>query len=221
MIDDFCKAHLPVEPHPGPQAARSRSERLTLALFGPWQAFGSARSFSRYARRHLCAAVPRLPTRAQFNRQLRRHQPALVLRVLHLVHRLAAPPCPYEALDSTGGPTRDAKRRGPGWLPGLANSGWSNRLGWYEGFPLLLAVSPGGVITGVGFGPARTKDPLVAETFFALRRCPPPQWPGAGAPAHGPYVVDQGFAGAPDHTAWYQHYGASGICPPKRHGKRP
>jgi hypothetical protein len=221
MIDDFCKAHLPVEPHPGPQAALSRSEVLTLAIFGQWQAFGSERGLYRYAQRHLRAAFPSWPTRAQFNRQLRRHQLALVLSVLHLVQLLAAQQCPYEALDSTGVATRDAKRRGPGWLPGLANIGWSNRLGWYEGFHLLLAVSPVGVITGFGFGPASTKDQLVAETFFALRRCPQPQWRGAGAPAHGPYVVDKGFAGALDHTAWYQHYGASVICPPKRNSKRP
>jgi hypothetical protein len=34
-------------------------------------------------------------------------------------------------------PIRDAKRRGASWLPGLADIGWSNRLGWYEGFHLL------------------------------------------------------------------------------------
>jgi hypothetical protein len=74
-----------------------------------------------------------------------------------------------------------AKRRGPGWLPGLATIGWSNRLGWYEGLHLRLAVSPVGVITGVGFGSASTQDQRLAETFFARRRCPHPQWCGAGA----------------------------------------
>jgi len=118
-------------------------------------------------------------------------------------------------------PTREAQRRGAGWLPGLANSGWSNRLGWYEGWPRRLAVSPGGVITGFGFGPARTKAQGVAETFFVLRRCPPPQGRGAGAPAQGPSVVDKGFAGASQHLAWSQPYGARVICPPKRHSRRP
>jgi hypothetical protein len=205
MIDDFCKASLPAESHPGPHAALSRSEVLTLAIFGQWQGFGSARGVYRSAQRHLRPAFPCWPTRTQFNRQLRRHQPALVLCFLHLVQRLATQPCPYEALESSGAPTRAAKRRGAGWLPGLANSGWSNRLGWYEGFPLLLAVAPVGVITGFGFGPASTKDQLLADTFFALRRYPQPQGQGAGAPAHGPYVVDKGFAGAPKHTAWYPH----------------
>ena len=46
---------------------------------------------------------------------------------------------PLEVLDSSGVPTRSAKRRGAGWLAGKADIGWSNRLGWYEGFHLLLA----------------------------------------------------------------------------------
>ena len=221
MIDDFCKASLPPEGHPGPAAVLSRSEVLTLAIFGQWEGFGSERGFYRYAQRHLRSAFPRLPTREQWNRQLRHQQPALVLCVLHLVQLLAVPQGPYEALDSSGVPTRDAKRRGRGWLPGLANVGWSNRLGWYEGFHLLLAVTPGGVITGYGFGPASTKDQLLADTFFALRHCPQPQWRGAGAPAHGPYVVDKGFEGVADHIAWAQHYGVCVICPPKRNSKRP
>jgi hypothetical protein len=219
MIDEFCKASLPAETPPGPQAALSRRAVLTLAIFGQWQEFGSERGFYRYAQRHLRAAFPSLPARPPFHRQLRHHQPALVLGVLHLGQLLAAQQCPSEALDSSGIPIRDAKRRGLGWLPGLANSGWSNRLGWYEGFHRLLAVSPVGVITG--FGAASPKDQLLADTFFALRRFPQPQWSGAGAPAQGPYVVDKGFAGAADHTAWAQQYGVRGICPPKRNSTRP
>lgn len=117
--------------------------------------------------------------------------------------------------------TRDAKRRGLGGLPGLAHIGWSNRLGCYEGFHLLLAVAPVGVITGFGFGPASTQDQRLADTLFALRRSPQPQWRRAGAPAQGPYVGDKGFAGVAAHTAWAQQYGARVICPPKRHSTRP
>jgi Transposase DDE domain len=103
----------------------------------------------------------------------------------------------------------------------LADIGWRNRLGWYEGFHVLLAVNPVGVITGFGFGAASTKDQPLADTFFALRRFPPPQWHGAGAPAHGPYVIDKGFEGAAWHMHWRQHYGAAVICPPKRHSQQP
>ena len=130
MADDFCKISLPPESHPGPPAALSRSEVVTLALFGQWQGFGSERGFYRYAQRHLRAAFPSLPAREQYNRQVRRQHAALVAFFLYLVHLLAAQCCAYEALDSSGVPTRDAKRRGAGWLrqgwPILAGvTGWA------------------------------------------------------------------------------------------------
>jgi hypothetical protein len=106
---------------------------VTLALCGQWQGFGSERGFYRYAQRHLRAAFPSLPAREQFNRQMRQHHDALVAFFRHLAALLAAQRCAYEALDSSGVPSRDAKRRGAGWLPGLADIGWSNRWGWYEG----------------------------------------------------------------------------------------
>ena len=221
MVDDFCKTSLPQAEHPGPQAPLSRSEVVTLALFGQWQGFGSERGFYRYAWRHLRAAFPQLPTRPQFNRQVRQQHETLVAFFLHLVQHLDAPRCPYEALDSAGGPTREAKRRGAGWLPGLADIGWSNRLGWYEGFHLLLAVNPVGGMTGFGFGAARTKDQPLADPCFALRRWPPPGWRSVGGPALGPYVVDKGFEGQAHHAAWWQTYGAQVICPPKRNSQTP
>src|SRR5919201_2751772 len=133
MADDFGKTSLPPHLHPGPQAALSRSEVVTLALFGQWQGFGSERGFYRYAQRHLRAAFPQLPTREQYNRQVRQQHTALGAFFLYLVHLLAAQRCAYEALDSSGVPNRDAKGRGAGGLPGLADIGWSNRPGWYEG----------------------------------------------------------------------------------------
>jgi hypothetical protein len=221
MVDDVCKTFLPAESHRGPLATLSRSEVVTLAIFGQWQSFGSERGFYRYTQRHLRAAFPQLPTREQFNRQMRQHHAALVAFCLHLVQCLAAQRCAYEALDSAGVPTRDAKRRGAGWLPGLADIGWSNRLGWYEGFHLLLAVTPVGAITGFGFGAASTKDQPLAETFFALRCWPQPGLPSVGAPARGPYVVDKGFEGQANHVTWQHTYGAQVICPPKRNSRAP
>jgi hypothetical protein len=162
-----------------------------------------------------------LPTREQCNRQVRQEHEALVACFLHLVQLLAAQQCPYEALASSGIPTRDAQRRGAGWLPGLAAIGWSNRLGWYAGFHLLLAVHPMGGITGFGCGPASTKDQPLAETFFALRPYPHLGLPSVGAPASGPYVVDQGCAGHANQMAWWRAYGAQVICPPKRNSRAP
>lgn len=65
-------------PHPGPAAALSTSEVITLALFSQWRQFPSERAFYRYAERHLLSAFPTLPARSQFNRLLRCHDDAIV-----------------------------------------------------------------------------------------------------------------------------------------------
>ncbi|MFZ0254050.1 MAG: transposase [Gammaproteobacteria bacterium] len=221
MADDFCKQCVPAEHRPGPAAALSRSEVVTLAVFGQWQGFGSERGFYRYARRHLRGAFPSLPDRTQFNRLMRQHAAAVVACFLHIVQRLEAQRCAYEALDGTAAVTRDAKRRGLGWLPGIADIGWSNRLGWYEGFHVLLSVNPIGVITGFGFGAASTKDQPLAETFFALRAYPDPGLAGLGAPAQGAYVADKGFEGQDRHRYWQEAYGAEVLCAPQRNSRHP
>jgi hypothetical protein len=221
MVDELCKTSLPPEPHAGPRSALRRREVVTWAIFGPWEPFGRERGVYRYAQRQLRAACPRLPTRAQCNRQRRQHHGALVACLLHLVQRLAGRCWPSEALDSSGMPTRDAKRRGAGGLPGGADRGWSHRLGWSEGVPLRLAVPPRGVSTGVGCGAARTKEQPLAAPCLALRRQPQPGLARVGAPACGPYVVDQGCEGHANHQPWWRAYGAQVICPPKRTSPAP
>jgi hypothetical protein len=74
--------------------------------------------------------------------------------------------------------------------------GWSNSLGCYEGFCLLVSVNPQGVISGLGFAPASTKDQPLAQTFFALRCETHPRLGSVGSAALGPYVADKGFEGA-------------------------
>ncbi len=104
---------------------------------------------------------------------------------LHLAKVMGARKCSYQALDSSAMPVvRDAKRRGSGWLTGYADIGWSNRLGRYEGFRLLVAVDPVGVITG--FGPASATDQQVAETLFAVRHQPNRRLRSAGCASSGP-----------------------------------
>ena len=220
MADDFCKYQLPPEKTPGPKPSLTRSEVVTLALFGQWSCFLSERGFYRYASRHLRPAFPTLPYREQFNRLMRRHYEAIVAFFRYLAAWLQSQDCPYEALDCTGVPTRNAKRRGAGWLAGQADIGWSNRLGWYEGFHLLVSASPQGVITGFSFAPASTKDQPMAEDFFAFRHDPQPRVPTVGEPAAGYYVVDQGFEGRERHQHWYHDYGAQVVCPPQRNSRR-
>ena len=118
-------------------------------------------------------------------------------------------------------PVRDAKRRGEGWLAGFADIGWSNRLGWYEGFRLLVAVDPKGVITGFGFSAASATDQQVAETFFAVRHRPNSRLTSVGSAAMGHYVADKGFEGAQNHRRrWLDLYGARIIHPPKRNSRK-
>jgi hypothetical protein len=138
---------------------------------------------------------------------------------LYLVEHMQAQHCLYEALDSSGIPTRDAKRRGTGWLAGQADIGWSNRMGWYEGFHLLTSITPTGVMTGFGFAPASCNDHRLAETLFAARHDPSPRLPRVGAPAHGVYVADKGFAGDQVHERWQAQYDAEVVSPPHQRSK--
>ena len=217
-VDDFCQSQ-PPKRKPGPHPSLCASEVITLSLFARWSRFSSERDFYRYAQTNLTDAFPSLPERSQFNRLVRSHTELIEAFYLHLVALLEVRKRPYEALDSSAMPTRDCKRRGHGWLAGQADIGWSNSLGWYEGFSLLTATDPTGVITGFGFSSASIADQQVAESFFAVRARPNPRIGSAGSATLGPYVVDKGFEGAENHFRWLDNYGARLICPPKRNAR--
>jgi hypothetical protein len=218
--DTFDKTH-PTPPHPGPPAALSASEVITLALFAQWQQFPSEAAFYRYACTPLRPLFPTLPSRAQFNRLVREHTEPMTAFALALGQDLATgDERSFEALDGTGVVTRNRKRRGGGWLAGLTDIGWCTRLGWYEGVRLLLAVTPHGAITGWGIGPASTNDRVLAETFFAGRATPQPGLPSVGAPTSDCYVADMGFAGRACEARWVTTYGALVICPPQSDSDR-
>lgn len=221
IVDDFCQSRPPTK-RPGPQPALSDSEVITLAIFARWARFRSERDFFRYAQSCLREAFPTLPDRSQFNRLVRSLVDQIEEVALHLLTLMPDTQggAAYEALDASAMPVRNAKRRGEGWLAGHADIGWSNNLGWYEGFCLLVAVAPTGAITGFGFAPASTKDQPLAETFFALRAQPTPRLKSVGSAASGPYVVDKGFEGEDNHRRWRNRYGAQVICSPKRNGRK-
>jgi hypothetical protein len=221
MVDDFCQSR-PPRRRPGPDASLSESEIITLAIFARWSRFNSERDFYRYATGRLRDAFPTLPERSQFNRLVRSRTELIEAFVLHLVSLLTdTRKCPYQALDSSAMPIRDCKRRGHGWLAGQADIGWSNSIGWYEGFSLLVAIEPSGVITGFCFGSASTADQPLAETFFAVRANPDPRLEGAGSAFSGTYVADKGFEGEENHRRWLECYGAEVVHPPKRNSKKP
>lgn len=221
MVDDFRQSRPPKGQPPGPDASLSPSEVATLAIFARWSRFASERDFYRYASTRLRDAFPDLPDRSQFNRSVRHNLGFIEEMALHLASVMKAQRCPYQALDSSAMPVRDAKRRGEGWLVGFADIGWSNRLGWYEGFRLLVAVDPTGVITGFGFCAASATDQQAAETFFAVRHRPNSRLPSAGSASTRPYVADKGFEGAENHRRWLNLYGACVIHPPKRNSCKP
>jgi hypothetical protein len=220
MVDDFCHSRAPKRV-PGPEASLCASEVITLAIFARWSRFGSERDFYRYAETNLRSAFPTLPSRPQFNRLLRSYTELIEDFFLHLAALLQAPKCPYEALDTSAMPTRDCKRRGHGWMAGQADIGWSNSLGWYEGFSLLTAVDSSGVITGFCFGSASSSDQQMAETFFAVRAWPHRRLISVGSKCWGPYnSLLKGFEGAENHRRWLESYGADVIHPPKRNSRK-
>lgn len=220
LVDDCCKALPAATRGPGRPAALTRSEVVTLALFSQWARFTSERDFARYAASRLRGAFPHLPHRSQVNRRIRAEYATIVDIGQAVAAQLGVADAAYEVLDATAAPVRNFKRRGGGWLPEYAALGKSSRLGWYEGFHLLVAASPDGVITGYGFGPGSTKDQPLAETFFAARATADPRLPTVGPPSGEPYVADSGFIGADRHTHWQAAYGARVICAPYRSALR-
>jgi len=216
IVDDLAKQEPPASPGVGRQASLTESKVVTLALFGQWEQFPSERAFHRYATHHLRGAFPTLPDYGQFNRLVRQHSPAIDRFFVHMVERLGGREALYEAMDTTAAPTRNAKRRGRGWLAGLTSIGWSNRLGWFEGFRALLSTNPDGIITGFAYAPANTNDRTMAGSSFALRSAPDPRLQTVGARPRGPYVLDRGFEGRRRAREWLVHYHVQVIYSPHR-----
>ena len=96
MVDDFCKSHLPAERRPGLEASLTRSEVITLVIFGEWYRFRGQRDFYRFANQKLRPAFPTLPARAQYNRLTRRYRDDIVAFFLYLVELLEARQVPFE-----------------------------------------------------------------------------------------------------------------------------
>jgi hypothetical protein len=214
LVDDTVKL-TPPPGKPGPQPGLSTSEILTLALLAQWKRFPSERSFARFAQQHLRADFPLLPDRTQLNRLIRSAHDALLTFGQTLVSLLGSAKQAYELLDGMGVAVRNNRRKGRGWLDGIAATGWSNRLGWYDGFHVLSAVDPRGVLTGYAIAPANTKDQPYAEDFLAARAVAHPRLRMVGRPASGPYLADTGYEGRERHQRWASEYGAIVLAPPR------
>lgn len=241
--DDFCKQQEQEEEQereperrqrrPGPAAALSPGEVLTLALFGQLCRFRSERDFYRFAHARLRPLFPTLPDRSQFNRLQALHQKSILSFGLHLSRQilqinahhnaqeqsLGHYPAPaYEVLDRCGIATRWCGRRGVGWLPAETDKGICSRLGYFHGLHLLTAATPEGVITGFGVGSASAKDQPIAEAFLFGRHRQDPRLACVGQEVGGGYyVLDRGFSGAKLHQRWCRDYGGVRIvCAPQK-----
>ena len=219
LVDEFCKTQLLPDRHPGPAASLDRSEVVTLAGLSQWDRFRSERDFWRYADAQLRPYFPTLPSRPQFNRHVRRQQAAITSFAHWLAQQLGAAAAPYEAVDGTAVPTRNAKRRGRGWLAGIAAIGRCLRRGWIHGLRLLVCVTPEGVVTGWDVGAANANDHVLAETLLTLRAQSPAAIPSVGTPSSGVYVADSGFAGLERERHWATALHAEVVAspPPDRH----
>jgi hypothetical protein len=200
-----------------------RRDVVTLAVLSHWRRFGSERDFWRYAEARLRPSFPRLPSRPQFNRHVRRQQAAITAFALWLAAQLGAAGVPYEAMDGTAVPTRSAKRRGRGWLVGIAAIGRCLRRGWIHGLRLLVCATPDGVVTGWGVGPANANDHELAETLLTVRAAASAAVPSVGAASCGVYVADSGFAGLTREQHWAAHLQAEVVAspPPDSHRRWP
>ena len=221
LADDFCKTR-ELPRRPGPDPALAPAEVLTLTLLSRLPRFRGERDFYRYAEANLRGAFPTLPSRSQFNRALCGAHALVVALVHHLAGELRGPAhgrpsAAFEALDTTAVPVRNAKRRGLGHLSGMAEIGHSRRLGWYEGFHLLVSVDPVGVVTGFALGSARAKEQALCESFLEARalHAEDPERAAAlgvacaGRPyGGGAYLADKGFEGEARQARWRDRFGA-------------
>lgn len=215
LVDDAIKAQPLRPPRTGRTPSLTESEVVTLTIAAQWKQFPSERAFSRFAMQRLRHLFPRMPHRAQLNRLIRGAHAAVVTVFRALVVALGSATQPYEVLDGMGVAVRNNRRIGRGWLDGSAGTGWSNRLGWYDGFHVLTAVDRAGVLTGYAVAPAQTKEQPYAEDFLAARAQPHPRLAMVGVPATGPYLADTGFEGRERHARWEAVYGAVVLAPPR------
>jgi hypothetical protein len=217
LVDTFCKAHVPpTPPKPGRKPSLSVSEVVTLAIFGQWAMFGSERGYLRWADRHLRPLFPTLPHPSQVNRLQQQHQAVITAFAVHLGQQLIDPQERYEILDGTGLAVRNDRRGGSGWLPEIEEIGSCRRLGWFEGFRLLVCAGERGVVTGWGCGSARTGERALVDTLFEARILPQPELPSAGITMGSCYLADMGFSGEACQQRWRDLYGAVVVSPPQR-----
>jgi hypothetical protein len=220
----------------GRRAVLSDSEVLTLMVCEQWHG-RSERGFLRFVDRYWRRYFPRLLDQSAFNRRVRDLTGAMTHLVPVVAAELGAALAPYQVIDGVGMPlarrSRGIRHRLFGDEAGIGRGGADKD--WFFGCKILLSCTPGGAVTGFVVGPADTEERWLAEAWACWRdeptarpwdgqyhELPPshkrggrhrgptgPIWPrdGAGVPAWGPTIADQGFRGAHRAGHWWGDYG--------------
>ena len=243
IVDDlYQQPAAPAQPRrPGPAPVLSASEVLPLALCMQWRG-RSERAFLRSVRQHWRAYCPRVLSQSAYNRRCRDVAGVLGAFGPLVARELGAAQAVDEAVDTVAVPLlRRCRGRSQRLFAAEAafGRGGSDKA-WYYGCKLLLAVTPGGGVTGFVLAPATMADRGIADALLCWRgdpRAPPlhladfpspirhngppsvgptgPRWPpsGAGTRSGGPYIAADGFFGAWWQHHWWQPYGAPLLAP--------
>ena len=155
---------------PGPRAACSDSELITLSLLAELLGLDEEVAFLAYMKRHWSALFPVLPERSRYNRRRRALQ-RVTGRIRRAVLRLLDHLQPLDDLcliDSLPLPVVGfAHARGHHRWHGLASYGYnaSKKLTFY-GFKLHLLATQGGLILDFALAPAHLTDGALTETLL-------------------------------------------------------
>lgn len=225
LVDEFCKRCPPRFEEQniwdcGRKRSLSRSEIVTLSIFGQLWRFRSERDYWSFATQRLRHLFPGLPDRAEFVRGQLRFRPTIEGFAVHMGQRLTPDGSLYEVIDRCGVATRWCGRRGRDWLGGYADKGLCGRIGYFWGLHLLCSVTETGVITGYGVAPGSTKDQPMATSLFMARQAEDSCLRSAGeTTGDGFYVVDRGFSGKNRRVWWRELFGAHVVGPSQKgHG---
>lgn len=174
-VDDLLAAHpewAPRRPVVGIVPKLSDAELVTLAVIQALLGFCSEAKFIRHAHAHLRPWFPYLPTRAAYNKRLRRSADTLQ-HIISYLSRISPSFCDdLWLLDSTPvecGRSRQTARRSE--LAGWAEYGWcASHSRYFWGLRLHLITTPQGLPIAWALAPAKADEREVAAEMLAHAR---------------------------------------------------
>ena len=170
-VDDLLITHpqwVPYRPEVGIVPKLSDAELVTLAVIQALLGFVSEARFLRHARAHLRPWFPYLPTRAAYNKRLRRSADMLQ-HIINYLSRVSPSFCDdLWLLDSTPvecGRSRQTAQRSE--LAGWAEYGWcASPTRYFWGLRLHLITTPSGLPIAWALAPAKADERgIAAETL--------------------------------------------------------